>query len=158
MKYEVVTKELPECVVYYKEGVIKDFSELFNFVLSSADECLAINPDIKCSQPDYCYINYLDGEYKDKNVKIRYCQAVEKKGIENETIKFMDLKPVFSICTYHKGDYNNLTEAYGFLMKYTEDNNYEIIDYPRERYIDGIWNKPDVNDWLTEIQVPVRKK
>lgn len=28
MKYEVVLKELPEYVVYYKEGVIKDYSEI----------------------------------------------------------------------------------------------------------------------------------
>ena len=70
----------------------------------------------------------------------------------------MKLKPVLAICTYHQGEYTNLGEAYGFLMKYIEENGYEIIDYPRERYIDGVWNKKNSNDWLTEIQVPVRKK
>lgn len=120
MKYEVITKELPEYVVYYKEGMIKDFSEISNFILESADECLATNPDIKCIEPDYCYINYLDGEYKDKNIKIRYCQAVENEGISNETIKFMKLQPVLAVCTYHKGEYNTLGEAYGSLMKYIE--------------------------------------
>lgn len=40
MKYEVITKELPEYVVYYKEGIIKDFSEISNFILSSANECM----------------------------------------------------------------------------------------------------------------------
>lgn len=158
MKYEVITKELPEYVVYYKEGIIKDYSEITDFILSSAEECLEINPNIKCIEPDYCYMNYLDGEYKDKNIKIRYCQAVEKEGFENKNIKFMRLKPVLAICTYHKGEYSTLGEAYGFLMKYIEDNSYEVIDYPRERYIDGIWNKESISDWLTEIQVPVRKK
>lgn len=158
MKYEVITKELPEYVVYYKEGMIKGFSDMSNFILESADECLAINPNIKCMEPDYCYINYLDGEYKDKNIKIRYCQAVYEEGISNETIKFMKLKPVLALCIYHKGEYSTLREAYGFLMKYIEENGYEIIEYPRERYIDGIWNKENVNDWLTEIQVPVKKK
>lgn len=158
MKYEVITKELPEYVVYYKEGIIKDFSEILNFILSSANECLEINPNIKCIEPDYCYINYLDGEYKDKNIKIRYCQAVTEEGISNEVIKFKKLEPVLSVCTYHKGDYSNLGEAYGLLMKYIEENGYEIIEYPRERYIDGIWNKENVDDWLTEIQVPVKKK
>lgn len=158
MKYEIITKELPEYIVYYKEGTIKDYSELSNFILSSADECLETNPNIKCVEPDYCYINYLDGEYRDKNIKVRYCQAVMKEGKENKTIKFMKLKPTLAVCTYHLGDYNNLGEAYGVLMKYIEENNYEIIDYPRERYIDGIWNKEDINDYLTEIQVPVCKK
>lgn len=158
MKYEVITKELPEYVVYYKEGIIKDYSEITSFILSSADECLATNPNIKCIEPDYCYMNYLDGEYRDKDIKIRYCQAVEKEGVPNDTIKFMKLKPVLAVCTYHKGEYSTLGEAYGFLMKYIEENGYEVIENPRERYIDGIWNKEDVNDWLTEIQVPVRKK
>lgn len=35
MKYEVTKKELPEVTIYYKEGIIKDFSELTNFILSS---------------------------------------------------------------------------------------------------------------------------
>lgn len=158
MKYEVITKELPGYVVYYKEGIIKDYSEISNFILSSADECLKTNPNIQCIEPDYCYMNYLDGEYKDKDIKIRYCQAVEEEGISNETIQFMKLEPVFAVCTYHKGEYQTLGEAYAFLMKYIEENHYEIIDFPRERYIDGIWNKENINDWLTEIQVPVRKK
>lgn len=65
MNNEIILKELPACTVYYKDGIIKNFSEIMNFVLSSGEECLKINPNIKCVTPDYCYINYLDGEYKD---------------------------------------------------------------------------------------------
>lgn len=43
-------------------------------------------------------------------------------------------------------------------MKWVEDNQYEITGPVRERYIDGIWNKENREDWLTEIQVPVSKK
>lgn len=158
MKYEVIMKELPEYVVYYKEGVIKDYSELTNFILSSSEECLKTNPNIKCVEPDYCYVNYLDGEYREENIKVRYAQAVTKEGIPNDTIKFEKLSPLNAVCIYHKGSYDALREAYGFIMKYIEENNYEVIECPRERYIDGIWNKENVEDWLTEIQVPVKKK
>ena len=159
MKYEVITKQLPEYVVYYKEGIIKDYSEISDFILSSADECLETNPNIKCVEPDYCYVNYLDGEYKEKNIKIRYAQAVikeDKPYKENESIKFMDIPETKCICIYHKGAYENLGESYGKIMKYIEDNKLEIIDFPRECYIDGIWNKDDINEWLTEIQVPIK--
>lgn len=125
MNYEVVVKELPAYVVYYKEGRIHDFSELTSFILSSAEACRATNPSIKCITPDYCYVSYLDKEFKD---------------------------------TYHKGPYENLPSAYSFIMKYIEENNYEMIEAPRERYIDGIWNEKDENKWVTEIQVPVKKK
>ena len=34
----------------------------------------------------------------------------------------------------------------------------QIVGFPRERYIDGVWNKENIADWLTEIQVPVEMK
>ena len=158
MKYEVTIKDLPNYIVYYKEGVIQDYSKLTEFILQSADECLCTNPKIKCVEPDYCFVEYLDKHYKTKDIKVRYSQAVTTAGIPNETIKFKELKTVQAVCIYHKGSYENLTEAYGFIMDYIEKNKLQIIDFPRERYIDGIWNKEDVNEWLTEIQVPVSIK
>lgn len=155
MKYEAIVKELPECIVYYKEGIIEDFSKITDFILLSGEECLNLNPDIKCIQPDYCYAEYLDGEFKPKDFKFRYSQAVNKMGKSNDSIKFKQNKAVKAVCIYHKGSYDTLGEAYGFIMKYIEDNNYKIIDFPRERYIDGVWNKESCEDWLTEIQVPV---
>ncbi|MGO5073442.1 ATP-binding cassette domain-containing protein [Clostridium sporogenes] len=41
--------------------------------------------------------------------------------------------------------------------KLMEENRFELTDYPRESYIDGMWNKDSVEEWLTEIQFPVRK-
>lgn len=155
MKYETVLKDLPECIVYYKEGRIKDYSEAPEFIISSAEECRTTNPDIKCVEPDYSFINYLDKEYRDHDTGLRYCQAVTSEGIPNETIKFMRLRSVKAVCVYHRGPYENLGEAYGFVLKFAEDNGYKIAQLPRERYIDGIWNKENSEDWLTEIQVPV---
>ena len=60
------------------------------------------------------------------------------------------------VCIYHKGAYDELGISYGKIMKYIESNNLEITDYPRECYIDGIWNKDNVEDWLTEIEVPIK--
>jgi effector-binding domain-containing protein len=126
MKYEVFVKELPECIVYYKEGIIPRCSDAAQFILSSAEECLATNPDIKCVEPDYCFMSYLDGEYKENNIRVRYCQAVTEEGIPNETIKFMRLAPVKAVCIYHKGHYENIGAAYGFIFKYIEENGYTV--------------------------------
>lgn len=155
MKYEVIVKDLPEYIVYYKEGMIKSYANASEFVLQSGEECLESNPKIKCVEPDYCFMEYLDGEFKEKNIRIRYTQAVTTFGNETENIKFKKLKPVKAVCIYHKGSYENLGEAYSFIMNYIAENNLKIVDLPRERYIDGIWNKENIEDWLTEIQVPV---
>ena len=158
MKYEVVQKTLPDYIVYYKEGRLSGFDKITEFILSSSSECLKTNPNMKCVEPDYCYVNYLDGEYREENLLVRYAQAVTESGKENETIKFMKLKSVEAVCIYHKGSYSNLREAYSFIMKYIDEHNLKMIESPRERYIDGIWNNENPEDWLTEIQVPVIKK
>ena len=35
----------------------------------------------------------MDGEYRENDIKIRYVETVQEKGIENDNIKFMKLKP-----------------------------------------------------------------
>ena len=158
MKNEIFTKEIPSYIVYYQEGLISDFSKIPEFVLQAGSACHKANPRIKCVIPDYCYISYLDGEYKEKDIKIRYAQAVEKIGVETDKIKFMKTNPITAVCIYHKGSYENLRDSYNIILKYIEDNGYEIIDNVRECYIDGCWNKDNVEDYLTEIQFPVIKK
>ncbi len=158
MKNEVIVKELPNYTVYYKEGIVKEFSEITNFILASAEECRELNPNIKCIDPDYCYVSYLDGEYKDHDIKVMYAQAVTEEGIGNENIRFKKLTPVKAACMYHKGSYETIRNTYSILLKWIEENNYEIIEPIRERYIDGMWNKDSVDEWLTEVEIPVRKK
>ena len=158
MKNEIFIKEIPRYIIYYRDGIISDFSKILEFALASGTECAKSNPNLKCITPDYCYISYLDGEYKDTNIKIRYAQAVEKEGNETEDIKFMKTDAITAVCIYHKGSYEHLRDSYNIILKYIEDNGYEIIDNVRECYIDGCWNKDDENDYLTEIEFPVKKK
>ncbi|MBU5582196.1 GyrI-like domain-containing protein [Enterococcus sp. S181_ASV_20] len=61
------------------------------------------------------------------------------------------------VCTMHKGPYENIPRAFAAAIKFVEDNDYEIIGSIRESYIDGMWNKDSEDDWLTEIQIPVKK-
>ena len=158
MKNEIFIKEIPSYIIYYRDGIISDFSKISEFVLQSGTECVKANPNLKCVTPNYCYISYLDGEYKEKDIKIRYAEAVEKFGNETNQVKFMKADAITAVCIYHKGSYENLRDSYNTILKYIEDNNYEIIDNVRECYIDGCWNKDNVDDYLTEIQFPVNKK
>lgn len=158
MKNEIFIKEIPSYIIYYSDGIISDFSKIPEFVLQAGAECAKANPNLKCITPNYCYVSYLDGEYKEKDIKIRYAEAVEEFGEETNQIKFMKTTPVTAVCIYHKGSYENLRQSYNIILKYIEDNGYEIIDNVRECYIDGCWNKDNSDDYLTEIEFPVRKK
>ena len=158
MKNEIFIKEIPSYVIYYCDGIISDFSKIPEFVLQAGEECAKVNPNLKCITPDYCYISYLDGEYKEKDIKIRYGQSVEKVGKETDRIKFKMMDAITAVCIYHKGAYDNLRDSYNIILKFIEDNGYEVIDNPRECYIDGCWNKDNEDDYLTEIQFPIKKK
>ena len=156
MKYQAVIKTIPSYTVYYKQGVIKDIRELAKFILDSAAECRAANPNIKCVKPDYGYDSFLDDEFKDKNIRVEYAQAVEKAGRETDTIKFKVIPETQAVCVLHKGPYSELGKAYTFAVNYVRDNGYKMTEPPREVYISGCWDdNVDEANYLTEIQIPV---
>lgn len=61
-------------------------------------------------------------------------------------------------CILYKGSYDNFAKAYQAALRWIDSNGYETCEFPRESYIDGVWNKESEDDWLTEIQFPVRKR
>ena len=155
MKYQVTEKVIPEKIVYTAETVLKDYSEKGQWIPYVGQECIKLNPDLKCAEPPYEFCEYLDGEYKETDIRIRHNEAVTAFGKESELIKFKTLPAAKVLSIYHKGAYEKIGEAYAFLMKYTEQNGYKPAGLARECYIDGIWNKESEDDWLTEIQLPI---
>lgn len=158
MNYHAVIKELPTCIVYSKKLTITDYNDYFRMIPAIGEAVIKANPDIKCTIPEYCYIVYLDGEYKEKNYNIEYCEAVDRIGVETDGITFKKIESIEAVSIMHKGSYRNLNLAYAYAYEWLEKNNYLAAESPREVYIDGIWNKEDENEWLTEIQVPIIKK
>jgi effector-binding domain-containing protein len=154
MKYKTEIKILPECIVYYRHGVIKTMSGITEFILGAGEECGKNNPDIKCVL-DYCYITYTAEEYQDKDIELEYCQAVDRFGKESENIKLKKIDSVKALCVNHKGAFSKLNEAYAFAISYIEQNGYKIADKIRECYIHGCWDGKKEEDYLTQIQIPI---
>ena len=156
MKYQVTRKEIPEMIVYSSETELAGYEDAMQWIPSVGAECLRLNPDMKCAEPPYEFCEYLDGEYKETNIRVRHNEAVTAFGKENKNIKFRTLPATKVLSIYHKSAYDDIGEAYAYIMKYAEKNGYEVAGLARESYIDGIWNKESVNDWLTEIQLPIK--
>lgn len=155
MKYQVTVKEIPACIVYYTELRVRRYDEMMNIIPELGAECLQLNPDIKCTEPPYEFCEYLDEEHRDTDILIRHSEAVDRFGNESERIRFRSVPAARVLSLYHTGSYSSIGEAYAFIMKYAESNHYRVTGPARECYIDGIWNKPSEEDWLTEIQLPV---
>lgn len=95
---------------------------------------------------------------KIKILTLNSAKRWKKIGKETGDIKFSKIESVSAVSVMHKGAYAGLAKAYAFAFKWSEDNGYVIIDSPRENYIDGIWNKENEDEWLTELQIPLIKK
>jgi len=158
MNYQATIKEIPECIVYSKKMTIPNYDAYFTEIPAIGAECAAANPDLKCTVPGYCFVIYLDGEYREKDINVEYCEAVDRFGNEVGDIKFKKMPAITAVSVMHKGPYSELGKAYAFVFKWIEENNYIVTGSPRESYIDGIWNKESIDEWLTELQVPVQKK
>jgi effector-binding domain-containing protein len=111
-----------------------------------------------CALPEYCFNIYHDGEYKEENIDVEVCEAVTEKKEDSDMLTFKIIEKVeTAACVLHKGPYGEFPKAYAAVLRWVKENGFEIIGNPRESYIDGVWNKNSEEDWLTEIQFPVRK-
>ncbi len=158
MNYQAVIKETPECIVFSRRGVVKNFQDYFQFVPEIGEMIKQANPHLKCSEIQYSFIIHYDQEYQDENMDIEYCEAVTEYGVETDEIKFKEIPSETVVGVLHKGRYEDFSFAYDFAYRWIEENGYEINGPGRESYIDGIWNKEDKEEWLTEIQIPIKKR
>lgn len=155
MKYQVTIKIIPACTVYYSETTLKRYSDMMQWIPAQGAECRQLNPDLECAKPPYEFCEYLDDEYRETDIRVRHSEAVVTAGRESANIKFRTIPETNVLSILHKGTYDRIGEAYAYLMRYAEENGYTCCGHARECYIDGIWNKSSVEDWLTEIQLPV---
>jgi len=159
MNQNIIVKSLPGGIVYTKRMTIPNYDAYFDIIPQIGEEVLEANPDLKCAVPEYCFIIYHDKEYRETDIDVEYCEMVTEMGKDTETIKFKKLDPIEkAACILHKGPYSTLSVSYGKLHKWMETSGYEPAGPDRESYIDGIWNKEDPEEWLTEIQVPVKSE
>ena len=157
MPYQAVIGEIPACTVFSVRKTIPDYGALMEIMPAVGAKVKKANPGLQCTRPDYCFNVYLDGEFKESDIDVEICQAVTARGKDCDDIVFKEMPAITAVRVLHRGPYEKLSAAYAYAIQWVEQNDYLIDGLIRESYIDGIWNKRDPEEWLTEIQVPVRK-
>ncbi len=153
----VKIKELPHVTVASYRVTIPDYNALFDVAPASGE--IMKKQGAVCIDPPYCFNIYHDDEYRETDIDLEICEAVEKACDDGEGVVYKEIEGVkTAACIDHKGSYDSLSSSYGELLNWIEENGYEVSGKSRESYIDGIWNKEDSRDWLTEIQIPVEKR
>lgn len=150
-----IIKDIPKITVASIRKTIKSYDELFCINHIMEEEMKKLQCELY--DPNYCFTKYYDNEYKEKDIDVEVCERVVSKKEDSEILKFKEIDAIENaVSILHKGSYSEFREAYAFAFKWIEENNYEVISSPREVYIDGIWNKENEDEWLTEIQIPIK--
>lgn len=104
-----------------------------------------------------CYATYHDTEHKEGDVDVEVLMEVKKLGKDDGEILFKETEAVEkAACVMVPGEYTNISKAFAFLGKWLEDNNEEIAGLMRQVPIKGPWNESDHENYLTEIQCPIK--
>ena len=152
----VLVKRLPEVIVCAMEKRIESYDRLFELMPEMGAEMESIG--CVCATPDYCFTHYLEPGDKGEDILIETCQAVTEKKEDSGKVKFKILPEVpEAACIFHRGSYETFSKSYAAILDFIEENGYEICGNIRESYIDGVWNKEKPEEWLSEIQITVKK-
>ena len=152
----VLIKTIPETTVAFMQIRLESYDRLFDRMPEMG--ALMEKAGCECALPVYCFTNYLEPGYKDGDIPVEICESVVEAKKETGKLRFKTLPEIRAACVFHKGSYRTFSESYEAVLRYIEENGYEIAGEIRESYIDGIWNKDDESQWLSEIQVPVKRK
>jgi len=149
-------RELPEVIVASYRTTIPDYNALFKIVPPLGD--IMRKQGAECRIPEYCFNIYHNGEYREKDIDVEICEAVNEFCNDGDGIVYKKIEAVPTAAVImHKGGYDSLRKSYSKILSWIDENGYEIIDNARESYIDGCWNRENPDDWRTEIQIPVKK-
>jgi effector-binding domain-containing protein len=100
---------------------------------------------------------YHDQEHQEKDVDIEIAVPISPKGLDSSDLTINQLPAVKEMaCVFHHGGYTTIGASYGYLMKWIEENGYQIIGPVRELYLKGP-ESGNEEEYLTELQLPVKK-
>lgn len=154
MSYNVTLKSIPS----YKVISLRDAIPAYNAegILWERLGKYAISKNVPCNA--IAYATYHDEDHKEGEVDVEVVMGVDKlMENENEFI-FKETEVVKqAVSILVPGDYSNLAPAYNFLGNWIEENGYSIVGNPRQVAIKGPWNERNTEDYLSEIQIPVKK-
>jgi effector-binding domain-containing protein len=109
------------------------------------------------AKPSYSGAIWHDQGYKESDVDSEAIVFIDKEIPSSDRIKVYELPGCEQMACYvHHGSYQTLTLSYNILLKWIEENAYQLTGPSRELYIQG---GPEIDNesYITELQFPVVK-
>ena len=181
----ILIDEKIEELLSYKQNIMKRLDtindELRNLKLYEIDlvyinkrKALELNANITKDEEFDFLIQKLQKDYENRftilgnnNIGSSFCLDKIKQGIYNEfksVFCFLEdeeeiyniiFNDVYYLTLTYKGKYKNNKHYINKMFKYIEEKGYKIISDPIEIYKIDIHETEDINEFITEIQIPV---
>jgi len=111
---------------------------------------------ISCN--NFCYATYHIEGYIEGPVDVEVVVGVEQLLVDADGFTYKETEPIEQAASILvPGEYSNVAPAFNFLGKWIEENGYTICGLSRQLPIKTPCNENNPNDYLCEIQVPVKK-
>jgi effector-binding domain-containing protein len=154
-KYDVVIKKVDAFQVASLRGVVPTPPEQGS-LWRDLEGYLAMH-HVRPSGP--CLSLYHDEEHKERDWDIEVCEPISEDVPPGNRVAVQVLPAVDTVaCTIHEGAFVTISEAYDAIMRWVDENGYQIVGPVREVYLKeakhGSQTDPET---VTEIQVPVEK-
>lgn len=154
MNYNVTLKSVPSYKVISLRDTIPTF-EAEGILWQRLGKYIQ-DEQISCG--NIAYATYHDEDYKEGPVDIEVAVVVEKLLNDVGSFTFKETRPIEQVASVLvPGDYSNIAPAYNFLAQWIEEKEYTICGSARAFPLKGACSEANPNEYLAEIQVPVKK-
>ena len=156
MNYNVTIRTLPERYAATCRMTIPCYEEERRVwhVLCQETDPLPLIP----SDPCYCCVAFLDGEFKERDVTVEAQKTVKGRYADTEHVKFRTLPAVtYAGCTF-QGGYEQMNDVTAALTAWIEANGYAYDGPMFDIYHVSPHETDDPAQFVTEVCYPVRKK
>jgi DNA-binding transcriptional MerR regulator len=155
-KYDVVIKKVESIQVASVRGVVPTPPEQGG--LWTELEGYLAGKHVRPQGP--CFSLYHDSEHKEHDWDVEVCEPIQGGLAPGGKVKVHRLPAVETMaCTVHAGPFMTIGEAYDAILKWVDENGYQVTGPGREVYLQESKPAGNQNDpgTVTEIQFPVAK-
>lgn len=152
---EISIKSADACRIVSLRDMIPTYND--EGILWVEMQAYAEKVNLKCTGS--CYSIYHNEDDDENGVDVEVAMTITVDVPETDRIKMRELEAVNEMAViFHKGPFEEMSTAYHALGIWMAENNYEFSGPSRTIQHKGPWCEADPQNFLTEIQAPVRKK
>lgn len=163
---ELELRMIPGHIAYMAEYDIESYYDFFDFEtggndLQELEDLMHLeNPDVIVPEmpDDYNYFTHPQGTVPQGRMHIKYYDMVDRKGIDNADgkYKFVTVPEVKAAVTEHRGAFSQVADSLAKMLEQIESQGLIVCGDSRISAIHGPWDRQTEDEYLLEIQVPVK--